>query len=245
MDATATNGEPEVQPASPVVVLLHGLLRSSSEMDYLARRIKRDLGWECHSLSYPSTSQPLEKLAEGVAEQLESIAGAERPVWAVTHSMGGIVLRHLMQLENNGGVNWAGAVMIGPPNHGSQTARSISHFPGIGFFFSCLYGQAGMELAQEVAARETPWPDPPKPYGIIAGTTSVSLRNPVSWLTSTFCMLPGPGDGTVRLEETMLPTMTDFATIDCTHTLLPQDPRTATLVIDFLQQASFSMSAPA
>ena len=67
-----------------------------------SRRIKRDLGWECHSLSYPSTSQPLEKLAEGVAEQLESVAGAERPVWAVTHSMGGIVLRHLMQLENNG-----------------------------------------------------------------------------------------------------------------------------------------------
>lgn len=32
-----------------------------------------------------------------------------------------------------------------------------------------VYGQAGLELAQEVASREVPWPDPPHPFGIIAG----------------------------------------------------------------------------
>ena len=32
-----------------------------------------------------------------------------------------------------------------------------------------VYGQAGLDLAQEVASREVPWPDPPHPFGIIAG----------------------------------------------------------------------------
>ena len=77
--------------------------------------------------------------------------------------MGGIVLRHMMALENQGeqrlglkrklkssctstcnlseigldagGVTWAGAVQIGPPNHGSQTARTMSRFPGISIYF--------------------------------------------------------------------------------------------------------------
>lgn len=37
-----------------------------------------------------------------MAEQLRELAGRERPVWAVTHSMGGIVLRHIMLLEVQG-----------------------------------------------------------------------------------------------------------------------------------------------
>ncbi|KAK9839123.1 hypothetical protein WJX74_009927 [Apatococcus lobatus] len=211
-------------------------------MNYLARRIRQDLGWESHTLDYPSTSQELQQLAEGVAQQLREIAGPDRPVWAVTHSMGGIVLRHIMQMENKGGINWAGAVLIGPPNHGSQSARVFSRLPGIGSFFKTVYGQAGLELAQEVASRKVPWPDPPRPFGVIAGTQSASVANAVSWLTSAFCMLPGPGDGTVRVDETKLPNMTDFATIHCTHTLLPHDARTASLVMDFLQRASFSIS---
>ena len=123
------------------------------------RRIRQDLGWECHTLSYPSSSQKLQQLAEGVAEQVQGIAGPDRPVWAVTHSMGGIVLRHIMQMEDKGAlpgvfcflsmyikgkgcyvhpagsINWAGAVLIGPPNHGSQSARIFSRLPGIGLFF--------------------------------------------------------------------------------------------------------------
>ncbi len=35
------------------------------------------------------------------------------------------------------------------------------------------------------------WPDPPQPCGIIAGTQSLSLANPTSWLTSVFRMIPG------------------------------------------------------
>ena len=57
-----------------------------------------------------------------------------------------------------------------------------------------------------------------------------------------FCYA-GPGDGTVKVEEAKMPGMKDFATLHCTHNLLPHDSRTANLVIEFLQTQSFSMSA--
>ena len=53
-----------------------------------------------------------------------------------------------------------------------------------------LYGSAGVELGAEMATGNV-WPDPPQPCGIIAGTQSLSLANPTSWLTSAFRMIPG------------------------------------------------------
>lgn len=53
-----------------------------------------------------------------------------------------------------------------------------------------LYGSAGVELGAEMAEGDV-WPDPPQPCGIIAGTQSLALTNPTSWLTSLFHMLSG------------------------------------------------------
>lgn len=53
-----------------------------------------------------------------------------------------------------------------------------------------LYGQAGVELGSEMA-KGSAWPTPPQPCGIIAGTQSLALTNPTSWLTSLFHMIPG------------------------------------------------------
>lgn len=53
------------------------------------------------------------------------------------------------------------------------------------------YGQAGMELAAEIASRQVPWPDVPHPCGIIAGTRSFSWKSWISWLTTFFGILPG------------------------------------------------------
>ena len=54
-----------------------------------------------------------------------------------------------------------------------------------------IWGQATLQLAEETSKRQTPWPDPPMPCGIIAGTRSLAWGSPVSWLTAPFCMLPG------------------------------------------------------
>ena len=51
---------------------------------------------------------------------------------------------------------------------------------------------AGVQLGAEVAESDA-WPLPPQPCGVIAGTRSLSVVNPTSWLTNTCRMLQGEG----------------------------------------------------
>lgn len=78
------------------------------------RQIQRDTGWTAVSLQYPSTRQPIIQLAEGVATEVQDLVlkGEHTSVWAVTHSLGGIVQRHIMGL----------------PDHGTQHAVTMTHF---------------------------------------------------------------------------------------------------------------------
>lgn len=68
----------------------------------LCRHIERQLGYKSHSLGY-HTFKSLQELAESTAKDVVQLAdGHRRPVYAVTHSMGAIVLRHIMELPNHG-----------------------------------------------------------------------------------------------------------------------------------------------
>jgi len=68
------------------------------------RRIQEETGLTAVSLQYPSTRQPINKLAAGVAEEVKDLVlqGGHEGVWAVTHSLGGIVQRHIMGLPDQG-----------------------------------------------------------------------------------------------------------------------------------------------
>lgn len=108
---------------------------------------------------------------------------------------------------------------------------------GIGGIFGFIYGRAGVELGREVA-KGVPWPDPPSPFAVIAGTSPLGLASPVSWLTSALHLLPGPSDGTVLVEETKLPAMSAFATVPAVHTAIINHPQTEHLILMFLRTGS-------
>ncbi|KAK9838668.1 hypothetical protein WJX74_001010 [Apatococcus lobatus] len=226
----------------PMVVFFHGLRKKREQMLPMSRSVGQATGWEVYSLAYPSTEQPLHLLAKGMAEEVRALAQPTQPVYAVTYSMGGVLLRHMMNLPQKGGINWQGCVMIAPPNQGSRTARIMSRVFLVRKIFRRRYGQAGMELAAEIASRQVPWPDVPHPCGIIAGTRSFSWKSWISWLTTLFRILPGPADGTLLVEETRLEGAEAFTTIDCNHSLLPADPRIPLLVVQFLQHGTFDPS---
>lgn len=234
---------PAVSHGKPLVVLLHGLMRGRKSMEKLRRQIQQDTGWTAVSLQYPSTRQPIIKLAEGVASEVHELVsqGGHTSVWAVTHSLGGVLQRHIMGLPNQGGIVWSGIVMIAPPNQGSTVAHQMSGLPGIGKLFQLLYGSAGVELGAEMAEGNV-WPDPPQPCGIIAGTQALALANPTSWMTSVFHMIPGVNDGTVALEETKLSTgfQTDCIKLHLPHTTIATSPEVAPLVIQFLKHGKFT-----
>jgi triacylglycerol lipase len=204
----------------PLVVLLHGLARRHTSMAKMAAYL-RHAGWETWARSYPSRQEPIEVLAAQVTEWLVATAG-QRPLFAVTHSMGGIVLRHLGDPR----LRWQRAVMLAPPNQGSSLAAGLLTNP----FFSWYFGPAGRGLG-ELPPR---WPSPPAPFAVIAGTRQLALSNPTSWTVGR--RFDEANDGTVAVRETKLDGMSAFAEVDATHTWIMNDPRVQIMVARFLQR---------
>lgn len=207
----------------PLVVLLHGLARGKGSMGSLEKRLRAE-GFECWSHGYPSRQHAIETLAAQLAELIAEVAG-DRPVCAVTHSMGGVIVRHLADPR----IHWKRIVMLAPPNRGSLLAARLAD----NALYRWFYGPAGAELADGTA-----WPPPPAPFAVIAGTRSKTWTNPTSW-TLGRRFGSEPNDGTVAVDETRLPGMAAFATVDATHTWIMDDARVARLVVGFLRTGVF------
>jgi hypothetical protein len=208
----------------PLVVLLHGLARGHGSMSKLGAYLRRE-GFETWSRTYPSRRHSISYLASELSDELVERAG-DRPLCAVTHSMGGIVVRHLQDPR----LRWNRIVMLAPPNQGSQLAGAIVRNP----LFRWFYGPAGAELADA-----TSWPAPPGPFAVIAGTRSLALTNLTSWTVGRLFPPGTKNDGTVAVDETRLAGMTHFAEVDATHTWIMNAPVVRRLVLGYLRDGAF------
>lgn len=210
--------------ARPLVVLLHGLARGQGSMTRLGRRLRAG-GFDVASRTYPSRRRSITYLAgelgAWIAEQADG-----RPVCAVTHSMGGVIVRHIRDPR----IAWQRIVMLAPPNRGSALAASLAANP----VFRWYYGPAGVELADG-----SRWPAPPAPFAVIAGTRGLALTNPSSWTVGRRFAAGVRHDGTVAVDETRLDGMAAFAEVDATHTWIMNAPAVAELVIAYLTRGEF------
>lgn len=204
------------------VVFLHGLGRSKRSLNRLRKAVAQ-AGYATWACTYPSTRLELPAIADWLVARVQAeVAG---PIMVVTHSMGGVVIRHVGHR-----LPIARIVMLAPPNGGSAVARGMADWS----IFQRLYGPAGQAVGQGG------WPDPPAPTGIIAGTGGVSWSNPPSWIIRAFKLLPRePHDGTVTVAETRACAHDDFATVATGHSWLMNHPRTRALVLRFLADGRF------
>jgi len=136
--------------------------RARARLDGAHERIPASARARDVSHTYPSRKHSLSYLATALTEMIVERAG-DRPLHAVTHSMGGVVVRHLHDPR----LHWQRIVMLAPPNQGSQIAAGLATNP----VFRWFYGPAGAELAD--ASR---WPAPPAPFAVIAGTRDRASR---------------------------------------------------------------------
>jgi len=210
----------------PLVVLLHGLARGHGSMARLGAHLRAH-GFDTYARTYPSRRHSLGYLAGEVADWISERAG-DRPVHAVTHSMGGVIVRHLHDPR----IHWQRIVMLAPPNRGSQLAAGLVRNP----VFRWYYGPAGAELASDGQ-----WPAPPAPFAVIAGTRSRALSNVTSWTVGRRFAPETRNDGTVAVDETKLDGMAAFAEVDATHTWIMNDVRVQGLVVSYLRDGTFSL----
>lgn len=209
----------------PTVVLLHGLGRTRGSLRSLRRHLER-AGYPTWSQTYPSRRGSVATLAADVAERLErELAGRE--LVAVTHSLGGIVARHVADR-----VGLRAIVMLAPPNQGSRAARRL----GQRALFQRIFGPAGRDVQTPEA-----WPIPRCPTAIIAGTQGYSLASPPGWVLGPMRIFSKDDthDGVVSVDETRLKGMAAFATVVANHTWIMNHRQARELVLKFLFEGRF------
>lgn len=209
-----------------VVLLLHGLGRGEGSMRALADDL-RQAGYATCNQAYPSRELSLPALAGYAANAIDSLSqdGYER-VHLVSHSMGGILARYLLQFRSLPGDGYL--VMLSPPNHGSEIIDTFGDFG----WFQWLMGPAATELATDDSALVNRLQPISTRTGIITGT-----RSSDPWFNFLF---EGEHDGKVSVDSARLSEADGFRLVEAGHTFIMRDREVRSLVLDFLRQGYFS-----
>src|SRR5437868_1781197 len=117
------------QDGPPTVVLLHGLARTHRSMAGLQHHLQR-AGFPTWARSYPSRRLSIAGAADLIASWIARDLPAGRPVAAVTHSLGGILVRQI-----GARVPWRRIVMLAPPNQGSRLSRELRNHTMYRWFY--------------------------------------------------------------------------------------------------------------
>ncbi|WP_309400821.1 esterase/lipase family protein [Cerasicoccus maritimus] len=208
------------------VILLDGIGPKFRHLDRMINTLAEP-GRRVLLIDYPSTRQPIEDLVEH--ELAPAIAGADipadRPLYFVTFSMGGIMARQY--LKHHRPDNLHRVVHIAPPNHGSEVSDWLRKL----WIFRWGFGKPGQQLVTD--ENSLPNQIGPANYeaGVIAGCKSID-----PWFA---WMFNGPHDGKVSVESAKLDGMRDFAIVPSSHYLIMNHPRTLELTRRFLAEGNF------
>ncbi len=210
------------------VILLHGLARSADSMSTLAN-VLNEQGYNTVNLGYPSRDFPIETLVQkAIPPALDACAG-DQPIHFVTHSLGGILLRQYLSEQEM--PELGRAVMLGPPNQGSEVVDKLRDMPG----FYWLNGDAGNQLGTDKNSIPLSLGPAESEVGVIAGDWSIN------WILSL--IIPGPDDGKVSVERTKLKGMADHIVLPVTHPLMMKNDEVIQQVLHFLRHGMFDHSA--
>lgn len=209
-----------------VVVLQHGLFRTAASLGRLERTLLAH-GYEVCNPGYPSTSAPIEAHAEALASVIRArrAAGAVDRWSFVGHSMGGLVIQQY--LRGADAVVPHACVYMGTPHRGALLADLRKHW----FVFALAMGTtAAMQLSpgDPLHRAPIPWLDR---SAVVVGD-----------LGDGNASIPGPDDGTVAVDEAMLPGCAATLRLPHGHTRLAAAPDSLRATLHFLAFRAFPVA---
>lgn len=202
------------------VVLINGLWLADPALWLLARRLRHE-GFDVYTFSYPSVRHDLRMNAACLHEFLAEVPGAS--VHLVGYSLGGLVIRalfHFHPQQRPGRI-----VLLGSPQTGNRAARSLARTR----FGRRLLGRSVAEL---IAGTVQHWTWPARETGVIAGSRSVGLGRLVARLSV-------PNDGSVAVEETVVPGAHARLVQPVAHSAMLVSADVARQVVHYLRHGAF------
>ncbi len=218
-----------------VVLLVHGLFRTSSCMSDLSNTFANETKLRPVRFEYASTRNDLAMHAAALRDVIASLPG-DCEINFVAHSMGNIVIRRAIydwqQADDQATLaRIRSFVMLGPPNQGAAIARSLGK-TGV---FGVVAGEGAMQLGRDWESIEAALATPHCPFGIIAGRIDETrLRNPLVNEGSDFI---------VSVAETQLDGATDSLEVPVLHSSLMDDRDVQQAVLHFIDHHRFPSSA--
>jgi pimeloyl-ACP methyl ester carboxylesterase len=199
------------------VFLIHGMGRSRFSLRGLARRLS-SVRHEPSRFGYSVTRSGFEEIAEAWVRHVEQRVTAGEPYAIVSHSLGGILTRHVLPRLPGGLCRF---VMLAPPNRQATMAIQLEQ----NSLYRLLTGEAGQRLADGRFYASLPNPSGSVPTLVVAGSRGRSDRcSPFSG---------GANDGIVSVEETRL-AGAQHLVVSAIHTLIMNHPQTTRAICDFL-----------
>jgi pimeloyl-ACP methyl ester carboxylesterase len=171
----------------------------SAAMGLLAARLTR-AGYVPQLFAYRGRS-PLEANVSRFARFVRETCGG-RPAHFIGHSLGGVLV--LESLNRHPDIPVASAVLLGAPVRGCLAGRRLG---------SARMGRWMMGACGDICPeRDAAWKRE-APLGVVAGTLPMGLGRALG-------RLPGPNDGVVCVEETLVDGMTASSLVPLGHSML-------------------------
>ena len=220
--------------SGPLVIVLHGLIRTSNSMRQLADHLQEDGGYTTINFEYASTRKRVGEHAIALKSLIAGLGPDVTEINFVGHSLGNLVIRRYLADDTDPTTGRQGdprikrAVMIGAPNQGSRMARLLKNSK----LFQTFAGASGMQLSRSWDKLKPTLSTPTFEFGIIAGGQESTDE------ISNFA-LSGKDDFTVSVEETKLDGARDFLIRPLFHSTMMHQPDVLKATLTFLQRGYF------
>ncbi len=211
------------------LVAIHGLARTSNSLNKVEKKFKK-IGFIVWNESYPSTEKKVEDLSNVVGRGLDFCKSQNaESIYFITHSMGGILVRHYFQDKMNDPliIKIKAVVMLSPPNHGSEIVDAFKSQS----WFKWFNGPAGLQMGTEITSLPNSLKSIPLNIGVITGNVSSD-----PWFSYLF---GGPNDGKVSVESAKLKEMKDFLVVPRGHTFIMDSDDVIKNIVYFFEHSVF------
>lgn len=237
LDKFVINGKAKLC-SGKVVILLHGLIRTSSSMTPLAKYLHEKGGYATVNFQFASTRKSVGAHAIALKEVVDGLGPNVTEINFIGHSLGNLVVRRYLGDTTNPATGTQGdsrikrVVMIGPPNQGSRMARILKS----SLLFNTIAGVSGAQLSRGWEKLQPTLATPAMEFGIIAGGQATEKN----W--SNF-VLKGKDDFTVSLDEAKLVGAHDLMVKPLLHSTMMTQPVVLQGALNFFRNGYFESEA--